>query len=141
MTFWVSIMAFGERLKEIRKDYGLNQREMAEKFGISLSTLQRYEKSNNFPEISVLLELALSGFNIHWLVTGDGEKFAWKAVANNQYLNEIGIWLQEEEKNEKKIREWFEVQFEMAFPKFKEWKQRKETGSGSGDHYPSSKVA
>ena len=123
-------MAFGERMREIRKDYGLNQKEMADKFGISLSTLQRYEKSNNFPDVSVLLELAMSGFNIHWLLTGDGEKLAWKAAASNRYLNDIGRWLMEESEKEKKTREWFEVQFEIAFPTFKAWKENKKGVTG-----------
>lgn len=117
-------MAFGERIREIRKDYGLNQKEMAEKLGVSLSTLQRFEKSTHFPDIGVLLDLILSGYNIHWLITGDGEKFAWKIAVHNQYLNDVGRWLMEESEKEKKTREWFEVQFEIAFPTFKEWKSR-----------------
>ena len=118
-------MAFGNRMKEIRKDFGLNQKEMANKLHVSLSTLQRFEKSSKFPDIGVMLELVLSGYNIHWLITGDGEKLSWKMATYNQYLNDIGRWLIEESAKDEKTRDWFEMQFEIAFPTFKEWKKRK----------------
>jgi len=119
-------MAFGERMKEIRKDFGLNQKEMAEKLSVSLSTLQRYEKSQKFPDINVMLDLILSGYNIHWLITGDGEKLSWKMAQSNQYLNDIGRWLLEEGEKNKKVKDWFEVQFEIAFPTFSKWKKERE---------------
>lgn len=124
-------MAFGERIKEIRKDFGLNQKEMANKLHVSLSTLQRYEKSQKFPDIGVMLELIQVGYNIHWLITGDGEKFSWKIAQANQYLNDIGRWLMEEEEKNKKVKDWFEVQFEIAFPTFSKWKKERNNTKGS----------
>jgi transcriptional regulator with XRE-family HTH domain len=118
-------MAFGERMREIRKGFGLNQKEMANKLHVSLSTLQRYEKSTKFPDIGVMLELILCGINIHWLITGDGEKNRWNIPNHDPYLNDISRWLMEISLKDPKTRDWFEVQFEIAFPTFKEWKLKK----------------
>ena len=40
-------MPFGKRIREIRKEKGLTQKEMAEEFDVGLSTIQRYEKGKN----------------------------------------------------------------------------------------------
>nr|WP_320011285.1 helix-turn-helix transcriptional regulator [uncultured Desulfobulbus sp.] len=118
-------MAFKDRIKEIRKELGLTQKEMADKIGVSLRTQQRYEEGSKAPEIHLLIDLALIGYNLHWLITGDGHKRLKPKPEENSYLKEIEIWLEEEINKDHKVKDWFKVQFEIAFPTFKEWRQKR----------------
>jgi len=134
-------MPFKERLKEIRKDKGLHQKEMAEHIGVSLSSLQRYELGSGVPDVNALVELAKDGYNIHWLLTGDGEKFSWKKGKKAGILYHIEMWLEEEKKEESNIYEWFRIQFEKAFPDYKKWKEEKEESEAAKAYTSSRKVA
>jgi transcriptional regulator with XRE-family HTH domain len=48
-----------EDLKERRKALGLTQGQLAEKFGLNLNTLSRWENGSNWPEAEGMLDLAL----------------------------------------------------------------------------------
>ena len=48
---------FGERIKELRQQKGLTQRQMADTFGITERNYQRYEVSDS-PSNDTLLKLA-----------------------------------------------------------------------------------
>lgn len=48
----------GERLKLLRKERKLKQREMAEQFGIALITYQCYEYATRTPDLPGLIALA-----------------------------------------------------------------------------------
>lgn len=103
----------------------MNQKEMAKRVGVSLRTLQRYEDGSKVPDVSLLVDFALSGYNVHWIITGDGNKYHWKQAVENEYLCDVSLWLKGETAKESKTKEWFEVQFEIAFPTFKEWRNKK----------------
>ena len=45
---------FGEKIKKLRKAAGLSQRQLAENLGISIKSIQRYEKNEN-PDIPVVI--------------------------------------------------------------------------------------
>lgn len=45
-------------LKELRKQKGLTQGQLAEKMGVSDRTVSRWENGNNMPDLSILVELA-----------------------------------------------------------------------------------
>jgi len=48
----------GSFLKELRKEKGLTQEQLAEHFNISDRTVSRWENGNNMPDLSILVELA-----------------------------------------------------------------------------------
>ena len=50
--------SFGSRLKALRKKAGLSQTQLAEKIGVSLLTLFRWEKNERQPRISEIKALA-----------------------------------------------------------------------------------
>ena len=52
-------MKFGERLKEVRKQNGLTQVELAEVLGIHSITVSRWEISANQPPIKTLVDIAI----------------------------------------------------------------------------------
>ena len=49
---------YGERLKQLRKEQGVQQRELAQILGISIRGYQFYESGDNEPNIKVLIALA-----------------------------------------------------------------------------------
>ena len=48
----------GERLKELRTEKGITQKELAEALGINSVTYLHYEKSQREPPLSLLVEMA-----------------------------------------------------------------------------------
>lgn len=49
---------FARRVKELRKEKGKKQNEMAEYLGVTLRAYQYYESGTNYPNIPGLLKLA-----------------------------------------------------------------------------------
>ncbi len=46
----------GKFLKELRKQKGLTQEQIAEKFHVSNRTISRWENGNNMPDLDVLMK-------------------------------------------------------------------------------------
>ncbi len=63
-----------QNLLKIRKELGLNQTEMAKKFGIAQRTWSSYETGRSDPPMSILFKLAEEGFQIEGLTTGAANK-------------------------------------------------------------------
>ena len=56
------------RLKLLRQLFGLTQKELSEKSGISVSTISKYENGIPVPKINVMLRLARSyGVSVDFL--------------------------------------------------------------------------
>jgi len=53
----------GERLKELREEKGLTQKQVAEKLNLNSVTYLHYEKAQREPPLSVLAEMAMF-FNV-----------------------------------------------------------------------------
>ena len=51
----------GEFLKELRKEKGLTQEQLAEQFNVSRRSVSRWETGNNMPDLSMLIQT----FEIH----------------------------------------------------------------------------
>jgi transcriptional regulator with XRE-family HTH domain len=49
---------FCERIKALRIERGLKQREMAKQFGLALSSYQAYEYATRYPEFPGLIAIA-----------------------------------------------------------------------------------
>jgi transcriptional regulator with XRE-family HTH domain len=64
--------AVGNRIRDIRRDSGLNQAEFGQKLGIGQGQLSKYELGLSVPNAEVLLKLKIySGKSIDWIVTGE----------------------------------------------------------------------
>ena len=50
-------MSFGQRLRERRKELGINQGELAKALGVSVSAISNYENGQNAMREDVLLRL------------------------------------------------------------------------------------
>lgn len=62
-----------ERLKQARESLGYTQKEMAKAVSVVFQTWQVYEAGKSVPGGNVLEALARLGFNVNWLLTGEGE--------------------------------------------------------------------
>ena len=65
----------GEFIRELRKEKGLTQEQMAEHFNISGRTVSRWETGANMPDISIISEIA--GFfevDIREIINGERDK-------------------------------------------------------------------
>ena len=74
----------GSFLKELRKEKGLTQEQLAEEFNVSGKTVSRWENGNNMPDISVLVELS-EFYDVDIREIIDGER---KNKAVNEEIND-----------------------------------------------------
>ncbi|MDV7341011.1 helix-turn-helix domain-containing protein [Terasakiella sp. A23] len=70
--FFCDMQNIADRLKEIRKDLGIAQEEMAKVVGTKFRTWQRYEAGSSLPKLQYLVTLAEKGYDVNWLLTGEG---------------------------------------------------------------------
>lgn len=67
----------GSFMKELRKEKGLTQEQLAEKFGVSRRTVSRWETGSNLPDLDILIEMA-DYFDVNLRELLDGERRAEK---------------------------------------------------------------
>jgi transcriptional regulator with XRE-family HTH domain len=84
------MISIGKQIQDLRKIKGLNQSQLAEKIGISLTQLQRYENKGVQPPADILKKLA-DTFNtsIDFLVYGDSEEKAQQTIKDNELLTQF----------------------------------------------------
>jgi len=84
------MISIGKQIQELRKQNGLNQSQLAEKIGISLTQLQIYENKGVQPPADVLKKLA-DTFNtsIDFLVYGNTEQKAQQSIKDNELLSQF----------------------------------------------------
>lgn len=71
-TFW---MSFSARFLQLRKEHGLTQPQMAEKVGIHLTQVRRYESGDALPSLDILKRIAVTfSVTADWLIFEEGER-------------------------------------------------------------------
>ncbi len=75
----------GKFLKELRKEKGITQEQLAEILGISNRTISRWETGSNIPDISLLVEIA-DYFEVSILEIINGER---KSEKMSKEINEV----------------------------------------------------
>ena len=63
----------GSFIKELRKEKGLTQEQLAEKFNVSRRTVSRWETGRNLPDLDLLIEMA-DDFSVDLRELLDGER-------------------------------------------------------------------
>jgi transcriptional regulator with XRE-family HTH domain len=70
-------MSMGRRIAQARKEAGLSQQAVANRFGISRAAVAQWENGDTFPGSAKLEGLAeVLRVSLEWLATGRGNKFA-----------------------------------------------------------------
>lgn len=64
------LTTIGNRIAHIRG--GLSQAKFAERLGVNKNTIGNYERGDRKPDSDFLEKLAAHGYNIHWVITGEG---------------------------------------------------------------------
>lgn len=65
-----------DRIKYVRKHYGLNQEEFADRMGLKQQTITAYECGNRTPSNAVVTAIVREyNCSEHWLRTGEGDPF------------------------------------------------------------------
>ena len=63
-----NLSVFGQRVKQLRQELGLSQRDFAEKIGITASALSSYEKGLKNPSVNVAINIAsIFSVSLDWL--------------------------------------------------------------------------
>jgi transcriptional regulator with XRE-family HTH domain len=64
---------FGDRLSGAREQVGMTQEQLAERLGVRLSTLRKWEEDRSEPRVNRLMMLSgLLSVSFGWLLSGDG---------------------------------------------------------------------
>ncbi|MFC0228902.1 helix-turn-helix domain-containing protein [Serratia aquatilis] len=68
-------MGFSTRILQLRKQHGLTQSQMAEKIGIHLTQVRRYESEEANPSLDILKRIAMVfSVSTDWLIFEDKER-------------------------------------------------------------------
>ena len=91
-----------ERIRKLRKNLDLTQREFAEKIGVKQNTVAQYEMGRNVP-IDSVISLICREFNVNeeWLRNGTGDMFI-EMDAEDQLMEWAGRVLSSESTSFKK---------------------------------------
>ncbi len=73
----------GAFLRELRKEQGLTQTQLAEQFSVSDRTVSRWENGNNMPDLSLLIELA-DFYNVDIREITNGERKSGNMTNNEK---------------------------------------------------------
>ena len=94
----------GVFLKELRKEKGLTQEQLAERLGVSNRTVSRWETGSNLPDLSVLVELTdFYGIGIHEII--DGERQSKEAASeNNPSMRVVADYVKAEKQSSRQKR-------------------------------------
>lgn len=68
---WINI--FGDNLRDILKEYGYTQRDLADAIGVTESTISRYINKQRMPTVPILINMSMElGINLEeFAVFGD----------------------------------------------------------------------
>jgi phage repressor protein C with HTH and peptisase S24 domain len=82
-------MSIGERLKAVRKDLDLSQEKFAAELSIHLRSYVSYEQGHRSLPQNVLIQLLNMGYDINWLLTGDGKMKASGTTNDIPHINYV----------------------------------------------------
>ena len=91
-------MTLGQKIKKLRNEKGLTQKELADKVYVTFQTVSKWEKDENEPDVSTLRELAkLFGCSMDYLLSEEEEVSTSKPeVVTNEVINKTVIIHQKE---------------------------------------------
>jgi transcriptional regulator with XRE-family HTH domain len=95
----MDLKKMGAFLKDLRKDEGLTQEELAEKLYVSSRSISRWERGNNMPDVEILMSLA-DFYKVDLVEILNGER---KDEIMDKKLEETTMKVSEYEKENNKI--------------------------------------
>ncbi len=95
----------GQFLKELRKEKGITQEQLAEKFLVSNRTVSRWENGNNMPDLDVLIEISdFFEVDLRELLNGERKSENMNKEVKETVLQAVDYTNTEAEKCNKRVR-------------------------------------
>ena len=95
----------GVFLKELRKEKGLTQEKLAEKFNVSSRTVSRWENGNNMPDLDMLMEISdYYEVDLREILNGERKSEIMDKEIKETVLQAVDYTNTETEKNNKRVR-------------------------------------
>lgn len=95
----------GSFLKELRKEKGLTQDQLADKFNVSNRTISRWENGNNMPDLDILIEIAdFYEVDLREILNGERKSEKMDKEIKETVLQAVDYTNTEAEKYNKRIR-------------------------------------
>ena len=102
-------IAFGNRLKKLRKAKKLTQKQVAESIGINQKQYQHWEAGRAEPRFDKIQRLAyLYGVGIEWLIYGKGKLILHDNSAS-AFIKEIQLFLKDNPKALRMMKNMFHL--------------------------------
>lgn len=103
-------MTLGQKLKEIRKRFGLSQEQLAEIINVSRQAITKWENDKGMPDISNLQELSkVFGITVDYLLNNDNGLPALsliKKIDKEKYKNKLSMY-------DEVLREYYNESYEI----------------------------
>ena len=97
------IISFALKLKKVREEAGMSQKDFAEKIGIGPVTMNRLEKGNQSPDASLLIELRkLFGIDLNWILSEDSSSDSINASRSLPVFDDAQLILADEQRRQDK---------------------------------------
>ena len=91
-------MTLGQKLKEIRKRFGLSQEQLAEIMNVSRQAITKWENDGGLPDVSNLQELSkVFGITVDYLLNDDNQLPALsmrKELDKDKYKNKLTMYIE-----------------------------------------------
>lgn len=85
-------MPFAEKLSKMRKERGLTQQEMAQKAGVGIAQLRRYEGGKSSPTLEVIKNISKTlGVTTDELIFDENESIAANKIIDRQLLEQFEV--------------------------------------------------
>ena len=100
-------MELQNKMKDLRRELGLTQKEFATKIGIHLSQIAKYESGVSIPSIPVLVKIARAcQTSLDHIVFGVDKKLSKKARINDEELLDLLRRIDKFPKNKREKTKW-----------------------------------
>lgn len=111
------IATYCTNLKKIREELNLSAQKLADKLGVSQSSIAQYEIGKREPNFNFILQLNIKlNINLNWFCTGEGNMFNHKTEEQRKEISSIAVEL---------YNTRFEKDFDKRFEaKIREYRER-----------------
>ena len=100
-------MEFRHRLKELRKEYGIKQKDLGAVLGMGATAIANYESGKNKPSICVLHVLAdVFHVSMDYLIGYSDIKYPYLSEVSNEDENLLGMYRNLSKKNKDHLRSY-----------------------------------
>ena len=104
----MDLVKIGDFLKQLRKEKGLTQEELAEKMGVARRTVSRWETGNNMPDLDILIELSdLYETDLREILSGERKSGKMNEEMKETVEKIAEYSAEEKEKRRKKLNRYF----------------------------------